>query len=146
MDTNIVTLRDVLEADLPIFYEQQLDPQAVQMAGFPARDRDTFILHWEKILLDPSNILKTILFNDQVAGNIVSWKHEGEQEIGYWFGREYWSRGIATTALAEFLALIKMRPLYAYVVKHNSASRRILEKSGFILHQENGEEVVLRHT
>ena len=35
-----VILRDVAEADPPIFYEQQLDPDATEMAAFPARDRD----------------------------------------------------------------------------------------------------------
>jgi hypothetical protein len=29
-----VILRDVLESDLPIFFEQQLDPQATQMTAF----------------------------------------------------------------------------------------------------------------
>ena len=44
---NTVTLRDVTEADLPIFYEQQLDPEATQMAAFPSRDRDAFMAHWK---------------------------------------------------------------------------------------------------
>jgi len=28
-------LRDVVETDLPIFYEQQLDPASTRMAAFP---------------------------------------------------------------------------------------------------------------
>lgn len=32
--TNRVLLRDVTESDLPIFYEQQLDPDATAMAAF----------------------------------------------------------------------------------------------------------------
>jgi RimJ/RimL family protein N-acetyltransferase len=145
METDYVILRDVIEADLSIFYEHQLDPEAVQMADFPSRDRDTFMAHWREIMLNQSNILKTILFNGQVAGNIVSWQYDGEYEVGYWLGKEYWGKGIATLALAEFLALIKMRPLFAHVVKHNAASRRVLEKSGFIIHGEEGDEIVLRH-
>ena len=91
--TNSVFLRDVIESDLPIFFEQQLDPVATQMAAFPARDREAFMAHWAKILADDGNILKTILYDDQVAGNIVSWTHSGERaserEVGYWLGREF---------------------------------------------------------
>jgi hypothetical protein len=40
-----VRLREVIESDLPIFFEQQHDPQANQMAAFPARDREAFMVH-----------------------------------------------------------------------------------------------------
>lgn len=33
-----ILLRDVLVSDLPIFFEQQLDPVANQMAAFSAKD------------------------------------------------------------------------------------------------------------
>ena len=95
-----VLIRDVIESDLPIFFEQQLDPLANDMAGFPARDRETFMAHWARNLRNASGIHKTIIYADQVAGNIVSWEHDGEREIGYWFGREFWGKGIASRALA----------------------------------------------
>lgn len=126
-----ILLRDVIESDLPIFFEQQLEPDATQMAAFPPRDKDAFMAHWAKIMADDSNILKTILFDGQVAGNIVSWEQSGEREVGYWIGKEFWGKGIATKALAAFLGHVKTRPLYAHVAKHNIASRRVLEKCGF---------------
>lgn len=47
--TGDITLRDVNEGDLPIFFEQQLDPDANQMAAFTAprdpADRDAFMAH-----------------------------------------------------------------------------------------------------
>ncbi|MGH2618421.1 MAG: GNAT family N-acetyltransferase, partial [Thermomicrobiales bacterium] len=36
--TSTVRLRDVTEDDLPIFFEQQLDPLASHMAAFAVRD------------------------------------------------------------------------------------------------------------
>jgi len=132
-----ILLRDVSASDLPIFFEQQLDPIANQMAAFPARDRDAFMAHWAKIMADEANILKTILYGDQVAGNLVSWEHDGEREVGYWLGREFWGKGIATRALSLFLQQVKSRPLYAYVVRHNLASIRVLEKCGF---KQTGEK------
>jgi RimJ/RimL family protein N-acetyltransferase len=66
-----------------------------------------------------------------VAGNIVCWEQAGEREVGYWLGKEYWGKGIATRALKEFLEMVKTRPLMAHVAKRNIASRRVLEKCGF---------------
>ena len=135
--TSEVLLRDVEESDLPIFYEQQLDPEATAMAAFPARDREPFMAHWAKIMADKSVILKTILFDSQVTGNIVSWEQDGEREVGYWVGKEFWGKGIATGALIEFLNQVKTRPLVAHVAKHNIGSRRVLEKCGFAFIKED---------
>jgi RimJ/RimL family protein N-acetyltransferase len=142
--TNEVHLRDVIESDLPVFFEQQLDPDATRMAAFPSRDREAFMTHWAKIMRDETNMLMTILFDGQVAGNIVSWQQGDEREIGYWLGKEYWGKGIATKALAEFLNQVTARPLYAHVAKHNLASIRVLEKCGFRRYGENDEEFILK--
>lgn len=132
-----IQLRDVIETDLPIFYEQQLDPEATQMAAFPSRNREDFMAHWTKILSDESGQIKTILFNREIAGNIVCFEQLGEREVGYWLGKDYWGKGIATKALQEFLKEITTRPLYAHVAKHNIGSRRVLEKCGFTIKAED---------
>ena len=128
-------LRDVVASDLPIFFEHQLDPEATRMAAFPARERwEDFLAHWEtKVLGDPVNGKQTIVWEGRVAGNIVSWtSQEGLRLIGYWLGREYWGRGIASAALAEYVEHDRTRPLRAYVAAHNVASIRVLEKGGFV--------------
>jgi RimJ/RimL family protein N-acetyltransferase len=135
--TSAVLLRDVTEDDLPIFFEQQLDPVATQMAAFPARDRQAFMAHWAKILDDETVITQTILFDGHVAGNVVTFELFGKREVGYWIGREYWGTGIATTALAAFLHHVQARPLYAHVAKRNRASLRVLEKCGFTIFGED---------
>jgi RimJ/RimL family protein N-acetyltransferase len=129
--TGAVLLRDVKASDLPILFEQQLDPEATAMAAFPSRDREAFDTHWAKIMADEKVILKTVLFDGQVAGSIVSWEMLSERKIGYWFGKEFWGKSIATRALAEYLGIVEARPLYAHVAKHNIGSRRVLEKCGF---------------
>ena len=129
-----IQLRDVEPGDLPTFFEHQRDPDANRMAAFTSRnpeDRDAFIAHWQRILADPSITKKTILFAGVVAGNIVLYDHDGRPEIGYWIGREFWGRGIATRAVALFLKLIPTRPIYASAAKDNLGSIRVLEKSGF---------------
>lgn len=132
-----VRLRDVVEADLPILYEQQLDPEATRMAAFPSREHDAFMAHWAKILADETLIAKAILFGGHVAGNIGSFELDGLRYVGYWLGKEYWGKGIATRALAELLTIVDQRPLYATVARHNIGSRRVLEKCGFTIHAEH---------
>ncbi len=134
---NHVQLRDVIETDLPIFFEQQLDPEATQMAALPSRGRQAFMAHWTRILGSRSILVKTILFDGAVAGSIVCFDQLGERDVGYWLGKEYWGKGIATQALKEFLRYEATRPLYARVAKHNIASRRVLEKCGFTVSGED---------
>jgi len=134
-----VSLREVRVSDLPILFEHQLDPEAARMAAFPSRNRDAFMAHWAKIMANPACALRTILFDGSVAGNIVAWTDGSDRLVGYWIGREFWGRGVASAALVQFLQHETTRPLTAHVVKHNAASIRVLEKAGFTL---AGKEVI----
>lgn len=58
-------------------------------------------------------------------------------ELGYYLGREYWGRGIATAAVGEacwqvFNATDVLR-IFAQPFAENAASCRVLEKNGFKL-------------
>ena len=132
-----ITLRPVLATDLPILFQQQLEPAAVAMSAYPAKDRGEFMRHWEGILKNKNVTARTIVYKEKVAGHIICWK-EGkyEQRVGYWIGKEFWRRGIASAAVAEFLLLVKIRPLFAEVANHNAASQKVLQKNGFTLHDE----------
>ncbi len=64
--------------------------------------------------------------------------HERTVEIGYWIGRPFFGRGIATRVVAAmtahaFLAYPEMVRLQARVFSENFASIRVLEKNGFVL-------------
>lgn len=133
MDSHsLVRLRVVHQSDLDIFYHHQAEPAATAMARFPARDYPSHMQHWQRNLANPDNIHRTILYNGQVAGNIVSFLIDNERYIGYWLGSGFWGKGITTAALLLFLDLVTHRPLYAYVASGNIASRRVLEKCSFI--------------
>ena len=126
-------LREVEEGDLDTFYEQQLDPEATRMALFPARDRGAFYAHWQRILGDETVTKKTIVHEGQVAGNVLCWPQDGRRLVGYWLGREFWGKGLATRALGELVDLVTARPLHAWVAKSNVGSVRVLEKCGFVV-------------
>lgn len=129
--TPVVRLRDVEDRDLELFFHYEADPQAVEMAAFPARDKDRFAAHWAKVRGDDTLVVRTIVADGVVAGNIGSWPDNGQQLLGYWVGREFWGRGVATQALALLVDEVPIRPLYAHVVPHNLGSIRVLEKCGF---------------
>jgi RimJ/RimL family protein N-acetyltransferase len=100
--------------------------------------------HWENnILAQDGAIAQTIVADGQVAGNVLSWPADGTRLIGYWIGREFWGRGIATRALAALLEQLTERPLRALVAPHNAGSIRVLEKCGFVRIAEDDEEVTL---
>jgi len=140
-----ILLRPVLETDLNILFMQQLEPEAVAMSAYPSKDKGEFMRHWEGILKNKAIIARTIIYKDKIAGHIIYWK-EGkyEQQVGYWIGKQFWGRGIATSALNDFLAQVKIRPLFAHVANHNPASKRVLEKNGFTLLDEGAKITVFK--
>ena len=126
-------LRNVVEDDLRTFFEHQRDQEATSMAVHPAREWDAFMSHWRhNVLGNPANEARTILVDDQVAGYVGSWEQDGRRLVAYWVGRDYWGRGVASSALDEFLRIHEQhRPIHAYVALSNARSIRVLEKCGF---------------
>ncbi len=138
-----VSLREVLEADLPIFFAYQLDPDAQAMAAFISKDpanREAFLAHWHQIRADPTTINRTIVVDGQVAGSVSSYYDDGHPEVTYWLGKHFWGKGLATRALSVFLAHANpTRPISARAAKDNIGSLRVLEKCGFrIIGEDKG--------
>jgi RimJ/RimL family protein N-acetyltransferase len=146
-------LRDVEDDDLPVLFEQQLDPEANRMAAFTAADpadRDAFAAKWARIRADETVTMRSIVVDGSVAGSVMLWRDEelDAPEVSYSIGTEFWGRGIATAALTELLRLVEVRPLYGRAAKDNAGSIRVLEKCGFEPHGEErgyanarGEEI-----
>jgi RimJ/RimL family protein N-acetyltransferase len=126
-----VRLRAVEDDDIEVFFGHESDPEAAAMAAFPSRDRERFVAHWARVRADESLVQRTIVVDGRVAGNIGSWPDEGRQMLGYWVGREWWGRGVASRALELLKDEVPVRPLHAHVAAHNLASIRVLEKCGF---------------
>lgn len=128
----MIELRPVEDGDLPVFYAHQADPEAAARAVWTPRDEAAFHAHWATIRKDPANLLRTVVVDGVVAGNVVSWTHDGRRNVGYWIGRELWGRGIATAALRAFLDVEPHRPLYADPFESNAASVALLRRCGFV--------------
>lgn len=128
-----VALREVHDSDLPVFYRQMNDPEALRMAAFTPKDpadQDAFDAHWARIR-SSSDVLRTILADGDVVGSAAVYGEPGEREVTYWVDRAYWGRGIATAALRGLLAEVPERPLYARAAADNEGSLRVLAKCGF---------------
>ncbi len=147
-----VRLRDVVEADLETFFEQEHDEEATRRSKFEPRERSRFMTHWKaQILGHPDVFVQAILADGSLAGNAIAWtEDDGRRFLGYWLGREYWGRGIGTQALRLFLDAEKVRPLYADPVVENVGSVKLLEKLGFersglVQHGDNQHVLLVLH-
>jgi RimJ/RimL family protein N-acetyltransferase len=129
-----ITLRPVHGSDLPVFFRQSNDPDALRMAAFTAEDpadRDAFDALWARIRTSPGIVARTVLADGDVVGHAAVHGEPGGREVTYWIDRAYWGRGIATAALRGLLAEVGERPLHARVAADNAASLRVLERCGF---------------
>src|SRR2546428_1084317 len=136
--TTEILLRDVAETDLPIFFEHQRDAAANYLAAFTARDpndKDAFAAHWKRILNDATVVVKTIVFEGRVIGNVAKFvdREFGKPEVTYWIGKETWGRGFAAKALSRVLRDLQVRPIHGPAAKENVASIRVMEKCGFAI-------------
>jgi len=129
-----ITLREVESSDLEAFYQQQLDPEAIRMAAFVSKDpqdKPAFAAHWAKILNSAQITNRTIVADGRIAGHIAFFPQEGNLEVTFWLGREFWGRGLATEALNRMLQLVADRPILARAAADNVGSIRVLQKCGF---------------
>lgn len=146
-----VTLRDVRDSDLPVFWAQMRDERAQHMAAVTRGyhyDHAAFDTHWARVRSDPAVIVRTVLASGEVAGHAAVFGPPGEREVTYWVDRAYWGRGVATATLAALLGLERTRPLHAHAAADNTGSIRVLQKCGFVITgrgrifaQARGEEI-----
>ena len=130
-----VKLRQSENSDLAFFFQFQLDKEAIYLAAFTPKDpsnKAAYLEKYTKHLNDPTINMQTILVDETIAGSIAKFVMEGDTEITYWLDRNFWGKGIATTALKNFLTIENTRPMFGRVAFDNIGSQKVLEKCGFI--------------
>ena len=129
-----IQLRQVLADDIGLFFEQHLEVRPMP-ADASVADRDsrkaTFLDRWEHMLSDETVTARTIVWKGAVAGYVAYSMQREKPTISSWLGRAYWSKGIATQAVRDFLDVVQERPLYARVAYDNLAALQVLRKIGF---------------
>lgn len=129
-----IALRSVQSADVDTFFEHQLSLAANEMAKFGAADptdRTAYDARWERTFANGLDASRTILVDGVVAGYLVKFTIADQTEVGYWIGKDFWGRGVATEAFSQFVRSIDERPLHATAVESNIASIKVLERNGF---------------
>lgn len=127
-------MRIIRSEDLDKLFEFQTDVEVNYLAAFTAPNSDdkwAYFEKWSKLLLDSKVNLRTIFYESQIAGSVAKYEMDGKPEITYWIGKAFWGKGIATTALRQFLEIEKSRPVYGRVAFDNLRSIKVLENCGF---------------
>ena len=135
MQNKEIKLRQTEKSDLEFFFQFQLDEEAIYLAAFTPKDpadKEAYFEKYTKHLNDPTINMQTILSGETVAGSIAKFEVEGDAEITYWIDRNFWGKGIATTALKKFLTIENARPILGRVAFDNLGSQKVLEKCGFV--------------
>ena len=84
---------------------------------------------------------RAIVVNGEAVGSIGVFLQEDIYrqcgELGYWLGEPFWGRGIMTRAVEQLCEYVfanyDVVRIYAEPFAENTASRRVLEKCGFVL-------------
>ncbi|MGN6402005.1 MAG: GNAT family N-acetyltransferase [Flavisolibacter sp.] len=133
--TSNIILRQATIDDLECFFNFQLDEEAIYLAAFTPKDptdKPAYLSKYTKLLSDPVINMRTILLDNVIVGSISKFEIEGDAEITYWIDKNFWGKGVASTALKNFLEIESTRPILGRVAFDNFGSQRVLEKCGFV--------------
>lgn len=111
--------------------------------AFPCPYREEDAVRYIRSCLDSSEarqLVYAVTVDDMAVGSAGIFRREDIQcrtaEIGYWLGEDFWGRGIATGVIRELcargFARYDIARIEAWVFAGNHASRRALEKNGFL--------------
>lgn len=131
-----VLLRPVEPSDIPLFFAHASDPEALRVAAFapaPPVDLEAYRARWSRLLSSADTLVRTVVHDGNVVGHLISFPRLGRREVGGWFARASWGRGIATASLRAFLLLDPTRPLYARAAAANRGALRVLRRCGLRL-------------
>jgi [ribosomal protein S5]-alanine N-acetyltransferase len=132
---NQIKLRPTESSDLELLFQFQCDKEAGHLAAFMPKDptdKAAYMAKWTKLLADPTINNRTILLGETIVGSIAKFVMEGDAEITYWIDKTFWGKGIASSAVYDFLEIEKTRPLFGRTAFDNFASQKVLEKCGFV--------------
>ena len=141
-------LRVWREDDAPALFELAKEPIVGESAGFPPHPDEAESLRvireifcnpesYAVVACDDGKLLGCINLFSGIKGQSV---YETEEvKMGYWLGRPFWGRGVMVKAVGQLCercrdsSLFKCTKVIGMAKEVNVRSRRVLEKSGFVL-------------
>ena len=151
----MITLRKFNEGDLNRLVELLNNKNVSQFTSdripFPytVQDAERFL---SIAIKGEGDVLQAILWNEKLIGGIgihpQPLNASKNVEIGYWIGEEYWGKGFTMEAVRLIIHEVFRNPdihkIMARTLEGNSASEKILIKSGFQLEGELKEHIFKR--
>ncbi len=145
----MIRLRDFAESDLEALLKQANNPNIARYLteSFPSPYTKEDAVFWISTGCK-EGVTKVIEYQNNFAGSISATALKGEHRfsasVGYWIAEDYWGKGIACKALNmltdEMFSSTEIVRLYAEVYSPNTASMKVLEKSGYL------QEAILRQS
>lgn len=135
--TRHLVLRPIDEADLPAIASLAGDWEVASMTSripYPYTLDDA--RHWIEGL-DDGEFVRAVTHEGVLLGltGYLPSLDRRSAEIGYWIGKPYWGRGIATEAAAALVSHAfgheRFQRLHCCHFTDNPASQRVIEKLGF---------------
>lgn len=145
--TRRLVLRPWKEKDAKWLYFYARNPNVGPMAGWPPHQSREESLYIIQTLFSKREVY-AITFKNKPIGCIQLYIYpdgnyywgEGNGELGYWIGEQFWGKGIAVEASKKILDHafndLKLDTVYATFQKTNKQSKRVLEKLGFKYYDE----------
>ncbi|WP_303337389.1 GNAT family N-acetyltransferase [Methanobrevibacter sp.] len=140
-------LRPWNEKDAKWLYFYARNPNVGPMAGWnPHQSREESLYIIQTVFSKKETY--AITFKGKPIGCITLYVHpdgnyywgDGNGEIGYWIGEQFWGQGITVEAskiiLKHGFEDLKLKTIYATYQKQNKRSKRVLEKLGFKYYDE----------
>ena len=148
-----ITIRKTIPEDAKVLHECINDKDIIkELAGyhFPCplnkieEDIQKGLKEWD----ERKTYSFTIIADEEIAGQIFlenPSKDFGRYEIGFYIGKDYWGKGIATEAIKQTVNFgfdkLKLYKIYADNDSDNPGSGRAMEKAGMKL-----EGILKNHT
>lgn len=145
MRTDRILLRRWHEEDAESLYTYASDPEVGPRAGWPPHksvEESREIIRtmfagegmWAVVLASSDEAIGCVGYLASDASNLAI--TDGQCEVGYWIARPYWGNGICTEAMrmiVDYCFKVKgFSTLWGSHFPDNPASRRVMEKCGFV--------------
>ena len=145
LETKRLILRPWEDTDAEELYRLACDPKVGPIAGWPVHtsaENSREIIR--TVLSKPETYALVLKETGAVVGSIGEFSSDaqfganGEPELGYWLGSEYWGRGLICEAMQPMLAHcfeeLGAERVWCSHFEGNGNSRRVQEKCGFLYH------------
>ena len=138
------------EAALEKSWEWLNDPEIKRLTATGDFDRTSQRIWFDNLKSKSDYFIRAVLIDDNVVGicGIKKITSEDGEVWGYIGEKEYWGKAIGLQYLSyllDYAKSINLKSVYAFVIKTNYMSMRLLERSGFKKEEDvENDSVLLR--